>query len=757
MAARPSIPATGRPAPTFFWQATFILLPVTLMAAFGFWAILHQRRMVEQDAQSRAQAIMHSLPDDFGHLVADELTQFEMSKNGWLGFQDILVRWPEDPLRRQALANTNTFWAASNNLAILRSALPDWGDGVPPLASFLLASNGQPACQESTPPQPPAWAARMTPRQRTAWTTLTAAELANQSPAQLAELADNLTSTAPPADAQTCAQFLVLRARLRAAPDTNAAARLLAFANDHDEVCMESGIRLTSLALAAILGQVSANQPTPTLWAALDTETVQNGFLASRLLDEAAARVRDNRELTESVHAMRFNLPERRLRADLADALFRAGYRSQTSITNLWLTARNQRWLCLVDPVFSENGNLVSNLPVRTYETNQEVRFFPQFLVAQSVSNALAHAKVSLPDYFALGCDLEHRPLPLPAPWNHLADATNAPILAEAVFQLTEPAILHGRPGNYPSQDTPIESMPSHPILVLRVVLADRHLLYARQRELQWIFGSLIALSLVTALIGLAAARRAFHRQLQLNEQKSNFVSSVSHELRAPIASVRLMAENLERGKITGPGRQAEYFRFIVQECRRLSSLIENVLDVSRIEQGRKQYEFEPTDLRALSEATVKLMEAYATEKGVRLHFETTNLPAPTTHVELNVDGRAIQQALVNLIDNATKHSPAGQMVTVTLDAAPGGAPVRLSVTDRGPGIPKAEQEKIFERFHRLGSELRRETQGVGIGLSIVKHVTEAHGGRVWVESDPGHGSRFIIELPTCQTTNEHE
>jgi signal transduction histidine kinase len=96
-------------------------------------------------------------------------------------------------------------------------------------------------------------------------------------------------------------------------------------------------------------------------------------------------------------------------------------------------------------------------------------------------------------------------------------------------------------------------------------------------------------------------------------------------------------------------------------------------------------------------------------------------------------------------------------MVTVTLDAAPGGAPVRLSVTDRGPGIPKAEQEKIFERFHRLGSELRRETQGVGIGLSIVKHVTEAHGGRVWVESDPGHGSRFIIELPTCQTTNEHE
>src|ERR1700724_2177889 len=97
---------------------------------------------------------------------------------------------------------------------------------------------------------------------------------------------------------------------------------------------------------------------------------------------------------------------------------------------------------------------------------------------------------------------------------------------------------------------------------------------------------------------------------------KSNFVSSVSHELRAPIASVRLLAESLERGKILEAPKQHEYFRFIGQECRRLSSLIENVLDFSRIEQGRKQYEFEPTDLIALTRRTVKLMEAEAAEKG---------------------------------------------------------------------------------------------------------------------------------------------
>src|ERR1019366_9032137 len=134
---------------------------------------------------------------------------------------------------------------------------------------------------------------------------------------------------------------------------------------------------------------------------------------------------------------------------------------------------------------------------------------------------------------------------------------------------------------------------------------------------------------------------------------KSNFVSSVSHELRAPIASVRLMAENLEGGKIPEPQKQKEYFGFIVQECRRLSALIENVLDFSRIEQGRKQYEFEPTDILALVRTTVKLMEPNAAEKGVSLKEETSlaaperseggNIQHPTSNIEMEIDGRAIQ------------------------------------------------------------------------------------------------------------------
>ena len=222
------------------------------------------------------------------------------------------------------------------------------------------------------------------------------------------------------------------------------------------------------------------------------------------------------------------------------------------------------------------------------------------------------------------------------------------------------------------------------------------------------------------------------------------------------------MAESLERGKVVEGAKQNEYYRFIVQECRRLSSLIENVLDFSRIEQGRKQYEFEPTDLAALTRETVKLMEPYAEEKGVKLEF---NSEPETQNSELEVDGRAIQQALVNLMDNAIKHSAKGQIVTVGLDAAqrasgvpPDPAPddsannglmsVLLYVEDHGPGIPPAEHEKIFERLYRLGSELRRETQGVGIGLSIVRHIVAAHGGKVTVRSSVGEGSRFTIVLP---------
>lgn len=288
------------------------------------------------------------------------------------------------------------------------------------------------------------------------------------------------------------------------------------------------------------------------------------------------------------------------------------------------------------------------------------------------------------------------------------------------------------------------------PPMRVSVHLTDPDRLYARQRTRSLWFGSLIAIAAAAVLVGFVAAWRAFHRQQQLSEMKTNFVSSVSHELRAPIASVRLMAEELEDLGERDQKKNKEYHHFIVQECRRLSALIENVLDFSRHEQGRKEYEFEPTDLERLVRETAKLMHAYGAERQIAVLPTISGKPVP---VEL--DGRAIQQVLVNLIDNAIKHSPTQGTVEVGLEFE--AQRVLLWVEDHGEGIPPEDHERIFERFYRRGSELRRETQGVGLGLAIVKYVTEAHRGKISVRSAVGQGSRFTVELPITPSRDGKE
>ncbi len=401
-----------------------------------------------------------------------------------------------------------------------------------------------------------------------------------------------------------------------------------------------------------------------------------------------------------------------------------------------------------------------------------------------ALANDLATQMKNIPDYFGFGVEIGGRRIaefaPSLAVWNRRHYSYKGGGDWEKVYlgrTASDVLATGGQAGAGADQ------------IKVTVYLTSPAALFSQQRARAIWLALLVAASTLGALTGLIAAYRAFHRQLRLNDLKSNFVSSVSHELRAPIASVRLMAESLERGTVSEPQKQNEYFKFIVQECRRLSSLIENVLDFSRIEQGRKQYEFEPTDIGVLVEQTVKLMQPYAVERGVVLELnqirqgndrqrnegreQAASVPnSPDNHcsadagkLELVVDGRAIQQALVNLIDNAVKHSAKGQVVTVAVSGAkdqmtgdarnfsinPQPSTINLSVSDCGPGIPAHEQEKIFERFYRLGSELRRETQGVGIGLSIVKHIVEAHGGCVRVESEVGKGSRFTIELPGQQ------
>jgi signal transduction histidine kinase len=270
-------------------------------------------------------------------------------------------------------------------------------------------------------------------------------------------------------------------------------------------------------------------------------------------------------------------------------------------------------------------------------------------------------------------------------------------------------------------------------------ILAARPALFeasARQQG-RW---TLALLGFAVAISGgaLGLMQHSIRRERRLNAMKSQFVASVSHELRAPVASIRLMADALEAEKVTAETAK-EFHRLIAREGARLSTLVGNVLDHARIEQGRRVWKMEPCDLVALTADTLRVMEPLAQEKNI-------TLAANLSPVEASIDAGAIQQALVNLLDNAIKFSPPGSTVETSLSMDD--RFWKLAVRDEGPGIPKEEQGRIFERFYRLGDELRRETQGTGIGLSLVKSIAEAHGGTVQLRSEAGKGSIFTLLIP---------
>jgi signal transduction histidine kinase len=247
--------------------------------------------------------------------------------------------------------------------------------------------------------------------------------------------------------------------------------------------------------------------------------------------------------------------------------------------------------------------------------------------------------------------------------------------------------------------------------------------------------------------IGLAAGSVA--RQARLSQMKSDFVSNVSHELRTPLSSIRVFGEYMRLGRVTRDDKIREYGEYIEAESRRLTQLINNILDFSKIESAEKQYRFCPTDVVELVEQTVTGFEMPLREAGVSIAFAAEGTRPPL----LPLDKDAIAQVLVNLLDNAVKYSNGNKSIDVTVTGARG--EVRIRVRDHGIGIAAAERKKIFEKFYRVSSGLVHDVKGSGLGLSIVLHVVQAHGGRVEVESEAGQGSAFTIILPT--EGSEHE
>jgi signal transduction histidine kinase len=250
------------------------------------------------------------------------------------------------------------------------------------------------------------------------------------------------------------------------------------------------------------------------------------------------------------------------------------------------------------------------------------------------------------------------------------------------------------------------------------------------------------AVALVSLLLsaGVVLLVRDTSRDARTNQLRSEFVSGVSHELKTPITLVRLYGETLLRHDTLTTEERKEFYRIITRESARLGRLVDQILSFARIERGELTYEMKEGDLAPLASGVIEDYREWLEHAGF-----TVQVAIPESAPAVRFDPAAVSQALVNLLDNAAKYSGASREIAARLDIHAGG--VAIEVQDHGVGIAAEEQSKIFERFYRARS--RTGKGGYGLGLFMVRHIMDAHGGRVEVDSAPGRGSRFRLEFPS--------
>jgi signal transduction histidine kinase len=252
-------------------------------------------------------------------------------------------------------------------------------------------------------------------------------------------------------------------------------------------------------------------------------------------------------------------------------------------------------------------------------------------------------------------------------------------------------------------------------------------------------------MGLATVVAALAGLRYAA-RQLELAQLKSSFVSNVTHELKTPIALIRLAAETLELRRFSTPQEGEAFLGSIVRETQRLQQLVDNILDFARLEAGQAVFRFEAVDLRAVVGETVENFRPRLEQQGFRVELDLPEGLPPARG-----DAVMIQHCVLNLLDNALKYSRERRELKVSVSSR--ASAVAASVTDRGIGVAPADQKRIFEKFVRVEAGLVHDVKGAGLGLSLVQQIVRAHGGHVELESSPGEGSTFTLVLPLADGT----
>ncbi|HEY6169116.1 MAG TPA: HAMP domain-containing sensor histidine kinase [Verrucomicrobiae bacterium] len=259
----------------------------------------------------------------------------------------------------------------------------------------------------------------------------------------------------------------------------------------------------------------------------------------------------------------------------------------------------------------------------------------------------------------------------------------------------------------------------------------------------------LVGVLMVAIAVGSWLIVGDVRRQLALARQKTDFVSNVSHELKTPLTSIRMFAELLAEGR-AGPEKQRNYLGIITAEAARLTRLINNVLDFARLDRGEKRFELQPCDLTAVVGETLDSFRPHLESAGFTLDYAP-----PAASLAVRVDRDAVAQVLVNLLSNAEKYSNGSREISVSLRTRNGaGAPAgvaELSVLDRGPGVPRGCEERIFEQFFRVHDSLAGGVQGSGLGLTLARQIARAHGGDVVYAPREGGGSCFALRLPLAE------
>jgi two-component system phosphate regulon sensor histidine kinase PhoR len=261
-------------------------------------------------------------------------------------------------------------------------------------------------------------------------------------------------------------------------------------------------------------------------------------------------------------------------------------------------------------------------------------------------------------------------------------------------------------------------------------------------------YAGIIVVAAVAVMLALVSLWRNARAQLKLAERKDDFISAVSHELRTPLTSIRMYAEMLEKNWVKSKDKLTEYYRNMRAESERLSRLVENVLDFSRLQKGRKRYSFAAGDINQCVGEAVEMMRPYAEQQGFSIQTELADLGATT------FDKDAVTQIVVNLLDNGIKYGRGDDAKTIFVRTTRRGRFTMIEVEDRGPGVPRRQHKRIFEQFYRWSGPLASGSQvsgpevtGTGLGLALVKRFAEAHNGFVEVASAAPTGAIFRVAL----------